>query len=317
MALDPKKNRSFREELIDCWQKLPDKALFFPLFAAWLALFHFWGSSTLGYINTPSLFGWLNYVYRGSPDDEHGRLIPFAVLALFWWKRDELTAVPKRIWWPALALVAVGLFIHVTGFMIQVPQISVVALFGGLFALTGLVWGPHWLRASFFPMILFAFMVPLGSLGDVITVPLRLLATTITAGLCDGVLGIDLVRRGNMIFDKSLQFQYEVAAACGGIRSLISMLALTTVYGFMAFRSNWRRSLIILAAFPLAVAGNVFRLTTIIVAAEAFGRGAGDFVHEWLGILPYIPAIAGILIVGRFLREEDPTPPVGLAPKVT
>ena len=60
------------------------------------------------------------------------------------------------------------------------------------------------------------------------------------------------------------------------------------------------------AAVPLAVAANVLRLTTIIVAAEAFGQKAGNFVHEnsWLSLMPYVPAIGGILLIGHWLREN-------------
>ena len=50
--------------------------MWFGMFAAWLALFHFLGNSTLGYIGTHSLFGWMRYCYNNQPDDEHGFLIP-------------------------------------------------------------------------------------------------------------------------------------------------------------------------------------------------------------------------------------------------
>ena len=57
---------------------------------AWLALFHFLGNSTLGYIETRSLFGWMHYSYSQQPDDEHGFIIPLVILVMFWWKRREL-----------------------------------------------------------------------------------------------------------------------------------------------------------------------------------------------------------------------------------
>ena len=43
-------------------------------------LFHFLGNSTLGYIQTESMFGWLQAVYEGGAkqgrDDELGMMIP-------------------------------------------------------------------------------------------------------------------------------------------------------------------------------------------------------------------------------------------------
>ncbi len=306
-----------RSDATRFWRAMPSKALFFILLAAWLALFQFLGNSTLGYINTPSLFAWLRYVYGGDADSEHGMLIPFAVLGLFWWKREELILVSKRVWWPGIILMAGALLAHAAGYVVQVPQMSVVAFFGGLYALMGLVWGPAWLRACFFPMILFVFAVPLGSLGDAMTFPLRMIATNVTATFCDKGLGINLIKMGSQIFDPSYRFRYDVSAACGGIRSLIAMLALTTLYGFIVFKSSWRRILMILSSFPLAIAGNVFRLTSIIVTAEAFGQEAGMFVHDRLAILAYVPAIVGIILLGHWLREDDRPTPVGAEVKAT
>src|SRR5437867_9356620 len=103
-----------------CWRRLPDKGLFFGLLAAWLALFHFFGNSTFGYVDTPSLFHWMFNAYNSkSPtaDDGHGNLIPFVVLGLFWWKRKELLALPMKTWWPGLLLVALALALHVIGYV--------------------------------------------------------------------------------------------------------------------------------------------------------------------------------------------------------
>src|SRR5205085_2957680 len=117
---------SLRSDLALFWRNLPGKALFLALLSAWLVLFHFLGNATLGYTKTVSLFGWLNYCYDITPDDAHGYLIPFVVVALFWWKRDQLLALPKRNWWPALILLIFALLLHAAGFMIQQTRISVV-----------------------------------------------------------------------------------------------------------------------------------------------------------------------------------------------
>jgi exosortase len=233
--------------------------------------------------------------------------MPFVVLALFYWKRKELMAVPKQTWWPAIVLIVLALFVHVFGYIVQFPQVSIVGLFLGIYGLTGLVWGRDWLRASIFPMGLFVFAVPLGTLGESVTFPMRLLAAKITSGVCNGFLGIDVLREGTQLIAPERRFQYEVAAACGGIRSLIALLGISTIYGFISFESQWRRLIVILSAFPLAVAGNVFRLVCIIIAAEAFGQETGTFVHDnfILSLLPYLPAMIGLLLLGNWLRERS------------
>src|SRR5689334_3489713 len=138
----------FRLEFVECWPRLPNKILFFGLLCAWIALFQFQGNSTLGYVNTPSLFGYLyNAVTAGGGsllDSEEGysALIPIVVVVLFWFKRKELLGLRLRAWWPALLVLAFGLLVHLLGFAVQQPRISVVGFFTGIFGLMGLAWGP-------------------------------------------------------------------------------------------------------------------------------------------------------------------------------
>lgn len=299
--------RSVMDECVALWKQLPDKSVFLILLAGWIGLFQFFGNSTLGYTNTHSIFSWLAWVYRIAGDDDIGRFMPFVVLGLIVWKRKVLMEAPKARWWPGLVMLAGALVIHVLGYFVQQTRVSLLAFILGLYAIMGIVWGPRWLRAIFFPFVLFAFSVPLSSEVDTVTLQMRLWATTITTGICE-LLGVNLVQVGTRIMDASGGFQYEVAAACSGIRSLTATLTLAVIYAFVSFRGWGRRFLIIASAFPLAILANVFRLTLIIIAAEAFGQSAGDYVHTsaWLSLLPYVPAFIGLAALGRLLREDRP-----------
>ncbi len=292
-------------EVAALWRQLPHRGLFLGLLAVWVVLFQFLGNSTLGYVNTPSLFGWWVWVQSVNDEESHGWLIPFVVAVLLCWRSAELTALPKRIWWPALGMLLLALLLHVLGFVLQQTRFSCVAFFVGIYALSGLLWGWGWWRVTFFPFCLFVFCVPLGNTAEVVTVPLRMMATKLAVVLSHTVLGINVIQQGASIISPTGKFQYEVVAACSGIRSLIAILALSTIFGYVVFKSNWRRALMIAAAVPLAVVGNVVRLMTIIVAAEAFDQKAGNYVHEntWFSLLPYVPAIIGVLLLGRWLEE--------------
>jgi exosortase len=281
---------------------LPDKPLFFILLVAWLALFHFFGNSTFGYKDTSSLFSWLNYAYSMSADDEHGRLIPIVILGLLIWKRNVLTEIPKSSWWPALFLLAVGLLLHIAGFVFQQARVSIVAFFVGLYGLTGLVWGRRWLAASFFPYFLFAFCVPLGTLAESITFPLRMLVTHISVGV-GHTLGIELIRKGTQIMCSD-GFNLEVAPACSGIRSLTALTALTTIYGFLTFETRWKRTLMVLIAVPLAVVGNIARVSGVLIVKEAFGQEAGMKFHDGAGFVTFAVAIVCVMALGHWLRDD-------------
>ena len=209
-------------------------------------------------------------------------------------------------WLPGLFLIALALVLHVAGYLSQQTRISLAAFYFGLYALIGLVWGFSALRATFFPMCLFVFALPLGTLAETITFPLRLLATTVTGSVANTILGINVVHRGTLLLDPSGAFQYEVAAACGGLRSLTAVLALCTIFGFMNFKRTRNRLIMIIAGFPLAILGNISRLLGLIIISEAFGQEAGMRAHDntWFSLLPYIPPIVGIVLIGHWLREH-------------
>ena len=80
-----------------------------------------------------------------------------------------------------------------------------VAFFLGLYAITGLIWGRAWMKATFFPYFLFAFMLPLTNDMEGLTLPLRQLATKLTVLVSQG-LGIDVVQQGTQIFDRANRF---------------------------------------------------------------------------------------------------------------
>ena len=313
--------RPFREEWERLWRSLPSRWMVLALLGCWVALFQFLGNSTLGYVETKSLFGWFWWVHSRvaegadghiqwgkllNDEEFHAWLIPVVVGVLLWIKREEIIAQPKRVCWPALALVWGGLLLHVLGYVIQQGRLSVLGFFVGIYGFTGLFWGGPWLRLSLFPFALFVFCVPMGTGAEFLTFPLRMVATKLTSTFCEVVLGIDLVCTGTQIRDAAGGFHYEVAAACSGIKSLTAITAMAVIYGYLTFKTFWRRSVMLVAAVPLAVVANVFRLTLIVVAGKTFGQQAGNYVHEstWLSLAPYVPAMGGMLALGWWLRED-------------
>jgi exosortase len=252
-------------------------------------------------------------------------LIPFVVLALYWWRRKELLARPPGLWWPAIVIIGFALFLHFVGFVSQQQRLSAIAFLLGLYALTGLAWGWHWLKASFFPFFLLIFCVPVSEYSATLTMPLRLLVARLVEIIAHLGLSPDLIREGTQLFDAQHTFAYEVAAACSGIRSLVALTALLTIYGFINFQAPWKRAVMMLVAIPLAVVGNVVRLCVTVGVAETFGQNAGKAVETKLGFLTFAVAVGCAFLVARWLEnagsekalagKNDELPPGSLTSK--
>jgi exosortase len=190
-------------------------------------------------------------------------------------------------------VVGLALLIHILGFLAQQPRVSMIALFLGLYGMIGLVWGWRTMWASTFPMVLFAFCLPLGNFAQIVTLPLRMVSVKLTWMVCHGVLDIDVLQRGTVLSDPSGKYDYDVAAACSGIRSFVALLAVTTIFAMLSLRSVWRRALMLLTTVPLVIICNVLRLTVVVL-----------WVHDWFGYVTYLVAIVALLGVAHWLKEK-------------
>ena len=70
----------------------------------------------------------------------------------------------------------------------------------------------------------------------------------------------------------------EVAEACSGIRSLITLLTLATVYGYVMDRRTSVRIALIIGMIPVAIVANGFRVAGTALAAYYYSiKAAEDF----------------------------------------
>jgi exosortase len=309
MRIETGPGEGFVAEVQSLWRALPDKAGFGALLAAWVCLFQFFGRTSGFAGQNASLFSWMWGKWDDpSNDADHGKLIPFVVLALLWFRRRRLAGTVRGVWWPALVALGLALGLHVVGFLVQQPRLSMVALFSGAWVLVALVWGRQCGKVTLFPFFIFAFCVPMGgTFAQGLTLPLRLLAAKGTFFITHQLLDINVRRAGTQLLDPNGIWDYDVAAACSGIRSFIALLAITTVLAGLTMRKVWKRAVIVGLAVPLALVCNVMRLTTIILAANAYkAEAAGRAVDDYFGYVTYGVAVGCVLLVGRWLKEKPP-----------
>lgn len=235
------------------------------------------------------------------PDYSHGLLIPFFVLYLVWDKRAMLRATPLRPSWAGLGVVLSALLVLLVGVFgadLFLSRISFVILAGGI------VWtllGRPMLRESVFILFVCVLAIPLPTLIlNHITFPLQIMASKLASGLLP-LAGVPVLREGNVIQLPAMQL--EVAEACSGIRSLMSLFTVAVIYGYFLEKSLVRRSILALASIPIAVAAN---------AARIFGTGlcvqywdpdkALGFFHEFSGWLMFLVSLSLLYLVHVAMR---------------
>jgi exosortase len=96
-----------------------------------------------------------------------------------------------------------------------------------------------------------------------------------------------------------------VADPCSGLRSLLAMTALTAVYAYLTQRTLLRKWLLFLASIPLAIVGNMARITTVALVAQAFGEKlALGIYHDYSGYVVFSVAITLMVALGGLLNLD-------------
>ena len=272
---------------------------------AGLVVFQFWGNATRGYIATNSLFHWWFYQWV-NPDSEteHAWLI-LALSAFLFWKnlRREDGGGGSEVGKAASALLC-GLLLHAIGYIAQQPRISIVALLLYAWGVLALAGGGRWGRSAAFPMAFMVFAIPVNAL-DTVVFWLRMWVVDAGARIAHAV-GIGVIRSGTQLLAPDGRYQYDVVAACSGIRSLMALAALSLFIGYLWFRPAWLRGAMLLLSLPLVYLGNVLRISSIIVAAQWGGQAWGDRVHDVMGFGVFIIVVGGIAAVADAIARGNP-----------
>ena len=182
---------------------------------------------------------------------------------------------------------------------------SVLITLVGLLLITG---GTELIRALAFPLLLLPFMIPFpGVVYNEITFPLQLLASQVAEGAL-GLLGVPVLRNGNVL--ELPRQSLDVAEACSGIRSLLSLSFLSLVYAYFFDKHVWMRWVLLLSTVPIAIVANAGRVTITGLLSEvnpALARGVFHDMEGWVIFLIALAMIAGFhLTLKRFFKEPEP-----------
>jgi exosortase len=169
------------------------------------------------------------------------------------------------------------------------------------------LWGWRVARMLTFPLFFFWLAIPLPSFQQA-TTHLQLLATSM-AHHGSGLFGVETYVEGTKVLPIKGDWEaLDIAAGCSGIRSLMALLMISAAWAYIAKISMWKKVLLFLAAFPLAILGNALRVTSIFVIAEYGNAEWGRTTwHDWSGLLLFYP-ISLILLLGLHSLLEGGLP---------
>ena len=237
----------------------------------------------------------------------HGFLIVPLTLYFAWERRHRLRALPPEPSVLGLLVVIVSLATLIVGilgaefFLTRVSLIGVIA--GTVVFMAG--W-PH-ARVLRFPLAFLLLMIPLPAIVfNQIAFPLQLFASRFGVAVMQ-LANVPVLREGNVITLANTTL--EVAEACSGIRSLISLLTLGIVYGYFTETRPWARLVIALSTVPIAIVANGLRVAGTGILAHTRGADVAlGFFHTFSGWLVFLAAFGLLLVVMWLLRRFAPHP---------
>lgn len=257
------------------------------------------GMFILTYIPT-LLWMWDRWFARDSYYS-HGVLIPFVSGFLVWQIRDELAAIkPGRSPW-GMPLIIAGLLIHVISSLFRVYFTSGFSM---IIVLTGAIlflYGTAAFKKVVFPLGFLVFMMPIPLVVIAnISFKMKIFAAQIATGLLNN-MGLEAVRSGSVL---KMQHAYVIVDdICSGLRSLISLTALGSIFAYWMKGPMYKRTILFLSTVPIAVATNVLRIVFLAFISEVWGpEHATGFVHDFSGFMVFALAFVLLYAMGKLLE---------------
>ncbi|MBX3180661.1 MAG: EpsI family protein [Candidatus Hydrogenedentes bacterium] len=237
----------------------------------------------------------------------HAIIIPPISLFFVWRLRARLGAVPAdpcpALGMPVLlggcGLLLLGDFL---GFMTLVHLALLPVLLGLAITFLGL----RGAAVLWFPLAFVIFMIPMPySLLQVVSFKSKMIATE-SAVAIGQMMTLNLVQDGSFVY-LGADDRLLVGDVCGGMRSLIALLAFGALMAFISKTRWWARILILLVSPLVAIIANVARILFLCIVGYTWGSAsATGIVHDASGIGIFAVAFVLLFSVESFLRRIAP-----------
>ena len=201
-----------------------------------------------------------------------------------------------------LLVVLFGVFVLFAGIAAQefyTRRASMIIILAGclIFLL-----GWNWLKALALPIIFLFFMIPLPYIVyDAIAFPLKLFVAKFSVATLQAI-GVIVIREGNIIIFPNITL--EVADACSGLRSLMSLLAMSVALAVTTQVRNWAMVLVVILAIPVAIFTNMIRVIVTGFLAQYYGTAVAEgFFHEFAGMSVFVLAMVMMILLSGAVRK--------------
>ncbi len=234
-------------------------------------------------------------------DYSHCLLVPFVSIYLAIRRAPQDDKVSNGASWPGITVLIACLLIYLFSVITAFAFLARMSFFTVVAATVWAVLGSRRARNYAFPLLFLVFAVPPPtSLYDQMTIPMKLFATKISCWMLD-MGGMAVVREGNIIHLRSGSL--EVADACSGMRSLMTLLTLGAIIGYLSPLPLFRGLLTFVCAIPLAILLNIGRILAATLIAASFGHQAIEGTpHEISGYIALGVGLLGLVGVASLLE---------------
>jgi len=244
-----------------------------------------------------------------TPEYSHGPLIPIISLYLFLreLRRAPLPRPDVTDRWPGIVVIVLALLVAVIGNLTRIPDIVTYALIFWIGGVVLTIFGWDRGRRHLLPVVHLVFMLPLPQfLYWKLTIQLQGISSVIGVWFVS-LAGVSVFLEGNII-DLGV-YKLQVAEACSGLRYLFPILSFSYLFAILYRGPIWHKVVLLLAAAPLTVLMNSFRIGVIGILVDSYGiEQAEGFLHFFEGWVIFIACIAILFLMAVALQRLTPNP---------
>jgi exosortase len=244
--------------------------------------------------------------WTSSPDASYGLILLVIAMAIAWQRRGRFVeaADPHAPSNAGLVLLLIGLSVYLSGLFgadVFLTRISFVAVLGGTLWFLA---GARAARMMAVPLVFLLIAIPLPSLiVNAVTLPLQFVASHIAESALT-IASVPVFRDGNVLILPSTTL--EVAEACSGLRSLVSLGAIGAVLAWAVERAAWRRTVLVLLTVPIAIVMNGVRIAATGIACEIWGpQLASGHWHTFTGWITFVVSTFVLVQAGNAMAWLD------------